>query len=72
MLDQINGGDVLLVARPDRTKRLSIRRTMRCSPVATLAIGSSLRTLNAPSAVSTFEPAHHRATKALASVASRK
>jgi hypothetical protein len=39
---------------------------------AVLVAGSSSRTLNTPFAVSTLVPAHHRATKALASVMSAK
>src|SRR5882757_10430660 len=39
---------------------------------AVLAAGSSSRTLNTPFAVSTLVPTHHRATNALARVASAK
>jgi len=40
--------------------------------VRVLAAGSSVRTLNTPFAVSTLVPTHHRATNALARVASAK
>src|SRR6516164_10867320 len=43
-----------------------------CSPASTRGYGSSSRTSNMPPAVSTFAPMHHRATNALASVASAK
>jgi len=43
-----------------------------CRPLPTRASGSSSRTWNTPPAVSTRLPMHHRATNALASVASAK
>jgi hypothetical protein len=43
-----------------------------CIVAPTRAAGPSAPILNTPSAVSTLWPAHHRATNALASVASRK
>ena len=45
---------------------------VRCSPAPIRGAGSSSRMRNTPPSVSIFDPAHHRATNALASVASRK
>jgi hypothetical protein len=49
-----------------------LRQNVLCGPVATRRIGAASRTQNAPSLTSTSDPAHHRATKAAADVASRK
>ena len=45
---------------------------VRCSPAPIRGAGCSSRTWNTPPATSTLDPTHHRATKALASVASAK
>ena len=57
-----------------QTRELNLARSHRvlCSPAPIRGVGSSVRTLNTPSAVFTLGPAYHRATKALASVESRK
>ncbi len=66
---------MLNLLRRNQELPIGIRRTahgVRCNVAPVRGVGSSSRTSKTPPAVSTLYPAHHRATKALANVASPK